>query len=272
MPVSFDRAPLVELIAECRWGSQPIFDVAANPQPVQLLNFAGGTKIEEFFMQLGGELYQAGFQRSERLIPSGFPLLPNQPVVRYRSNATPTSSILYQAGGGIFSVHAVPPYRSWNEFLPFVEIGINALLKSRSESYSNQPITSLTLRYIDLFDRDLTQGLSVLRFMSEVLGISVGIPESLVAVSQTKEPSSVNVAIVLPIERGSISVNVADGMAANRPGIIMNTAVTAKEPLAAEIGAIVDFLKVAHDIIHGIFIKMTSPIRQAMRPRGEENQ
>jgi uncharacterized protein (TIGR04255 family) len=195
--------------------------------------------------------------------------LPNQPVVRYRSNNAPTSSILFQAGPGIFSVHAIPPYDSWNGFLPFVEVGINALLKSRIEPDNKQPISSLTLRYLDLFGHELTQGLSVLRFMSEVLGITLGIPEPLVAISQSKEPSSVNVTFVLPIPAGTINVNVADGMAANRPGIIMNMAVTSKEPINADTGAIIGFLNNAHDMIHTSFVKITSPIHEAMRPRGE---
>jgi uncharacterized protein (TIGR04255 family) len=269
MPISFEKAPLVELIAECRWGSQQDLNLLATQQPVQLLNLSGGTKIEEFFMQLGGELYQAGFQRSERLIPPGFPSLPNQPVVRYRSNNPPTSSILYQAGPGIFSVHAIPPYHSWEGFLPFVEIGMKALLKSRIEPDKKQAIASLTLRYIDLFSHELTQGLSVLRFMSEVLGISVGIPEPFVAISQSKEPSSVNVTFVLPIPGGALNVNVADGVAANRPGIIMNMAVTSKEPIDADIRAILGFLNNAHDMIHTAFVKITLPIHEAMRPRGE---
>jgi uncharacterized protein (TIGR04255 family) len=268
MPISFEKAPLLELIVECRWGSQQDLNLLATQQPVQLLNFAGGTKIEEFFMQLGGELSQNGFQRSERLIPLGFPSLPNQPVVRYRSNNAPTSSILFQVGAGIFSIHAIPPYHSWEGFLPFVEIGINALLKSRIEPDNKQAISSLTLRYVDLFGHELTQGLSVLRFMSEVLGISLGIPEPLVAMSQSREPSSINVTFVLPIPGGTMNVNVADGTAANRPGIIMNMAITSKEPINAETGAIISFLNNSHDMIHNAFIKITAPIHKAMHPSG----
>jgi uncharacterized protein (TIGR04255 family) len=272
MPISFERAPLVELLAEFRWGPQQDLNQLTNPQGVQMLPLANSSKAEEYFTRLGGELSKAGFQRSERLIPPGFPALPNQAIIRYRSNDGAASSILFHAGTGLFSIHAIPPYHSWQQILPFVEIGINALLKSRIEVERDQPIALVSLRYIDLFTKELTQELSVVKFVTEILGFSVGLPKSLIAASEAKEATNLNLTFVLPIAPGVMNVTVADGTAGNRSGIVMNVSVASKKPIDARIDAILEFLNIAHEVIHNAFISMTGPINTAMMPREEGTQ
>jgi uncharacterized protein (TIGR04255 family) len=272
MTITFANPPLVELIAEFKWSPSDTLSTPAGLGVPQIVPFLGGTKLEEFFMRLGGELYQLGFQMSERLVPPGFPALPNQAIVRFRSNDPSKSSVLYQAGPGMLSVHATPPYRSWKEFLPYVERGLRALLKCRSDSERDQSFSEVTLRYIDLFGDELTQGRSVVSFLSEVLGISVTLPEALRSLSQPSGVSSLNLLFVLPIPRGTLTMNVADGKAGNRSGIVLITGVASKNAWPAKLDIIMSWLSEAHDIIHDIFMNMTKPIHHLMKPSREVTQ
>lgn len=127
MSATFENAPLVEIIAEIRWNPQmvPLQTVSGHgpaAAPVMALNT---NAFDEFFMRFGGEVYQKGFEQSERLVPSGFPMMLFQPVYRYRKSASADASVLYQVGPGLFSANAIPPYKSWDTFSPTVERGEN---------------------------------------------------------------------------------------------------------------------------------------------------
>jgi uncharacterized protein (TIGR04255 family) len=273
MAITFANAPLVELIAEFKWSPRDTLNAPAGLSALpQVVPFLGGTKLEEFLMRLGGELYQLGFQMSERLVPPGFPALPNQAIVRFRSNAGPKSSVIYQAGPGMLSVHATPPYRTWEEFLPHVESGLRALLKCRNDSERDQSFNEVNLRYIDLFGAELTQGRSVVAFMSEVLGISITLPGALQSLNQSSEISNLNLVFVLPIPRGTLTMTVADGKAGNRSGVVLITGVASKNAWPANPDAIMKWLADAHGIIHDIFMKMTQPIHSLMKPNSGETQ
>src|ERR1700690_1211657 len=180
MTQSFEKAPLKEIIAELRWsvGNIPV-ELPANQTIPLPATFFTDSAHERFFIGLGEELSKIGYGRSERLTPFGFPALPNQPVSRYQSNSESSKSILFQAGLGQFSVHGVPPYKSWEEFLPTVRNGLEALLRVYPQTVGEQLISLVNLRYIDFFEEDLTQGLDVATFMSSVLSISVQLPQFL---------------------------------------------------------------------------------------------
>ncbi|HTS13199.1 MAG TPA: TIGR04255 family protein [Candidatus Limnocylindrales bacterium] len=270
MPITFDNAPLVELIAEFKWTPNETLNrqgqPGSEPEP-QVIPFLGGAKLEEFLMRVGGELYQSGFQMSERLVPPGFPALPNQAIVRFRRNDAPESSVIYQAGPGLLTVNATPPYRTWKEFLPHVENGLRVLIKCRNDSEKSQPFGELTLRYIDLFDANLTQGRSVNRFLSDVIGISLKLPDAVRNLSPQGEITSLNILFVLPIPQGTLTMNVADGKVGSRPGTVMITSVTSKEAWKPDADAIMGWLSVAHDVIHSIFMNITTPIHRLMKPK-----
>ena len=69
MSITFAKAPLVELIAELRWG-QP---QQLGPNPIGAFSFPGQVfglnpnKNDEFFMRFGGEIYQRGLIRPNGL-------------------------------------------------------------------------------------------------------------------------------------------------------------------------------------------------------------
>lgn len=97
MTVTFRNAPLVELIAELRWG-----DTVPTQPNAPLLIQGMGPDLDQFFMRFGGEVYQHGFQRAERLVPPGFPIFPFQPVFRYHKDAAADNSMLFQVGSGLY--------------------------------------------------------------------------------------------------------------------------------------------------------------------------
>ena len=270
MSTVYKKAPLIELIAELRW----IPAGMAPPQAgaVQVL-FTSDAKVEEFFMRLGGELYQSGFQRSERLVPPGFPIVFGQPAIRYRSDDAVKKSVLYQAGSSIFSVHAVPPYRSWDNFLPEVKKGVEALLKTRGDGQEQVPFTQLTLRYLDFFGEELLGGRSMDRFISDVMGFSVTPPNALARVAKSKELSSVFLKFVVPVEAGTLSISVGDGKANNQQsGVVLDTIFTSTAPIEPKFDAIISVFDAAHDVIKKTFVAFTEPIERLMEPEKVEKQ
>ena len=227
MTVTFGNAPLVEIIAELRWNPQPppsqMAGGVAGPMVVMAVN---ANSLDEFFMRFGGEVYQQGFQRAERVVPTGFPFMLFQPVYRYRKSTDQDSSVLYQAGAGMFSANAIPPYQSWDAFSPTVEAGIDALLKTRSDAERSIPFSSISLRYIDAFRAALTQGRDIGMFVKDVLGIKLELPEGIskhVAPGQSAKPS---LQLAIPLTNGmTMNIGLGEGMVNNELAIIMDTTV-----------------------------------------------
>jgi uncharacterized protein (TIGR04255 family) len=272
MNIYFVKAPLVELIAELRWVSAPtLVQQSVEQQPAAMpVLFFGDTKIEEFFMRLGGELYQSGFRLSERLVPAGFPTNLHQPVFRYKSDTSPQKSVLYQVGAGVFSVHGIPPYRSWDTFSPSVKKGIEALLKSRGAAEEKEPFTQVSLRYVDFFGEDLIQGRSIVSFVSDVLGISTKLPVALTEVATPSEVRSLYLKFALPLAIGTLNIGVGDGRVNNQPGIVLDTILASTAAVAPKIDAIMNTFNAGHKIIHKMFFDLTRPIHKLMEPQGQD--
>jgi len=125
MPKRFKNPPLVELIAELRWGTAGI---VAGPQGAPQLVMATGSQYEEFFMRFGSKIAALGYERIERIIPPGFPAPPFQATYRFRKKEPEQGTTLYQVGGGVFSANITPPTSpgnssgrswstAWNAFL-----------------------------------------------------------------------------------------------------------------------------------------------------------
>lgn len=268
MSMTFENAPLIELIAELRWNvhSQPLGTPQAPPASIPLMAL-NANHFDEFFMRFGGEVYKLGYERAERLLPPGFPLMLFQPVYRYRKSDV--ASVLYQAGPGLFSANAIPPYRSWDDFSPVVKSGIKALLKTRSDTEKEFPFSSISLRYIDAFGPALTQGRDVDRFLREVLGLSVELPDGIskhIAVGQMVKPS---VQLALPLANGmTLNVGIGEGLVNNETSIIMDTTVSTTGETPADENSAMRKLNIARDSIHEMFFDLTKSIRDLMKPTG----
>jgi uncharacterized protein (TIGR04255 family) len=269
MSITFAKAPLVEIIAELRWGRLPPLSVQRNQTITMPLQMAGldANKLEEFFMRFGGELYQQGFNRAERLVPAGFPLLPFQPVYRYRKSVEADASVLFQAGSGLFSANAIPPYRSWETFAPVVQAGVGALLKTREETEKALPFTSVSLRYIDAFNPELTEGRDIGAFIKDILGITVALPEALTKHIQTGKSVKPNLQFAAPLSNGMLMhTNIGEGLVHNQAAIIMDTTIATTAEVSPDKDAIMTALNSARAVIHEIFFDITKPIEQLMQP------
>src|SRR5437868_4412920 len=101
---TFESPPLIEIVAELRWGL-PEIGLPNEPQVLQNLSFGVGpsTRLEELFMRFGAKAAAHGYTTFERIVPPGFPLLPFQPVYRYRKASEDQATTLYQLGAGVFT-------------------------------------------------------------------------------------------------------------------------------------------------------------------------
>lgn len=267
MSVTFANAPLVEIITELRWVPAQQVSVPSTQQPVAFqIPFLGGSKQDEFFMRLGARLHQQGFQAVERLVPPGFPTLVYQPIYRYKM-AVEQSPVLYQAGAGLFSAHGIPPYRSWDEFVPFVERGIVALLESRDAKEKDTQFATVTLRYIDAFRPELTQGKSGPAFMRDVLGIAVVLPEFLTGFGKSGSAPQYTLQFTLPIaDDTALTISLAEGQVLGAGAIIMDTSVSCTRGILPQATEIMKVLNAAHELVHQMFVNLTAPIHRLMQP------
>ena len=267
MSQTFANAPLIEIIAELRWIPAQQVSIPSQQQPVAFqLPFLGGSKQDEFFMRLGAKLHQLGFQSVERLVPPGLVTLVYQPIYRYKT-AAESSSVLYQAGAGLFSAHGIPPYRSWQEFSPFVQNGIVALLESRDPKEKEMQFATVSLRYIDAFRHELTQGKSGPVFLADALGIEIVLPGVLKSFGKSGSPPQYALQLTLPISDDTdLNLNLGEGQVHGNAALIMDTTVACNRGVFPDVVEIMKVLHSAHDVIHDIFIKLTGPIHQLMQP------
>ena len=270
MTLTFAKAPLIELIAELRWIPQGSTPLQAPPMQHQGLAqqtiFVGGTKQEEFYIRIGGALHKLGFDRSERLMPAGMPFVLHQPVYRYRSESEGKSSVIFQVGYGIFSVHAIPPYHSWAKFSPFVAGGMDALLMCRDELDRQQPFTLATLRYIDFFGEEITQGRPVAAFVSDVFGITTSLPLVFKRIATSDEIRNIFTKIAIPVGFGDLTVNVGDGQFNNKAGVLLDNTVSSARETPPKIDAIMNMFGSAHSVLHDVFLELTKPVHDLMQP------
>jgi uncharacterized protein (TIGR04255 family) len=224
-------------------------------------------QTEQMLASLGAKLYELGFHRSERLIPPSYPIVMGQPVVRYRSDDGAKSSVLYQAGADVFSVHGIPPYSSWEHFVPSVQLGVEAIVQARGENQT--PFSQVSLRYLDFFGDGLVAGRSISAFVSEVLGFRVELPTPVVEVASSKELQSLLLRFVLPVEGGVLNLVVGDGRMNNQTGVIMDVTVTSATQIAGNYESVIKIFNSAHDTISKIFLGVTKPIEDLMQPRIE---
>lgn len=280
MSVTFEKAPLIELIVELRWvpqqvALQPGKTSIQGPQQALLLPvpFLGSSKLDEFFMRLGGKLHQHGFQAVERLMPPGFTIL-HQPVYRYRKAPDPsTSPVLCQAGDGLFSVHGLPPYHSWSKFYPVAEKGIIALLEARDSEQRDLPFANVTLRYIDAFTPELRGDRTASEFISSVLGISVSLPSPLQQIIKSGASPEYALQIGLPTPNDTrLTLNLGEASVNGVPSVLMDTTCAYTEGVVPDMQKIKQVLQSSYTIIHEMFLGLTKPIHDLMNPKETDRQ
>ncbi|HTT75305.1 MAG TPA: TIGR04255 family protein [Candidatus Binataceae bacterium] len=263
--ITFHNAPLIEILAELRWHpaqlSMPFaLSGGAAQQPMSIVV---GNPLEVFFGRFSDEISKHGFRRSERLVPPGQAFVQGQAAVRFRSDPEKLN-VLYQIGHGMFSANATPPYRSWSHFLPEVEKGIDALLASRADDEKATSFSSVSLRYIDAFNPNLTKGYDVTTFLSDVLKFRIDLPDVLVKYRVGNVRPFL--ALTIPTAKGSLYLAYAEGLVAGKTGIVFDTTFSVVQPIPPQREAIVIALDSAHTVIRDVFMELTKPIHPQMQP------
>jgi uncharacterized protein (TIGR04255 family) len=263
--IVFKQPPLVEIIADVRW------DIPGVPGvPEQLMGaplpVPDASAHEIHFMNFASKAGAKGFGLVERVIPPGFPLFAHQAAFRYRNTTGVSGAPLFQLGPGIFSINIVPPYKSWKSFIPFVDLGLDLLLDSRSPEDKGRPFSSVRLRYIDAFGENLRQGKSTVAFLSENLGVKIQLPESVTKFCTDAKAMKPTLSVVMPIEKGTLELKITEGWVRNVRSLVMDTSVLFKGPLGPDKQVLRSALDAAHTIIHDSFVGMTSSLHELMDP------
>ena len=266
MPTTFENPPLIEVIAEVRWG--PVMPTPPDAVPRITVTTPGRPVIpagDEFFTRFATTVAAEGFGLAERLIPVGFPALPLQPVFRYRKLTQDSGAVLYQLGHSIFSANVLPPYKSWSEFEPVIRTGIRALLSSRQ---SEEPISAMVLRYVNAFAGELRQNKSVRTFLSDVLGIRITLPGAVQRIVAPGSDIKPNLQLQIPVRGGyELSMQVAEGLVNGQPQIMQDIVMSVTGDTAPSEQAIMEKLNGLHSLIHDMFVGMTQPLHSVMKPR-----
>lgn len=106
--ITYENAPLIELIVELRW------EVSTTPVPGAPPFITDKSAVfDQWFNKFSSQLEELGYHNLERLIPHDFPPAAHQPIFRYKKKADSSFPII-QLGHGIFTINAGPPdYISW---------------------------------------------------------------------------------------------------------------------------------------------------------------
>jgi uncharacterized protein (TIGR04255 family) len=123
------------------------------------------------------------------------------------------------------------------------------------------------LRYIDLFSEEFTEGKRSFRFLNDVLGLRLELPSTL-----NEQISDVNgvqsgIQLSMPLRNGlAMRLNLQDGTAAGKAGILMSTEVLTVQPTPPEISQIMQTLENAHTSIRVTFLGLTERLSAKMQP------
>ena len=266
MDYIYEKAPLVEVIAEVHWA-------------LKELGTAPGTKIDPYY-DLFRDVFVAYAKEIElsdiqELVPNAVPLelLPNQPRLRLRS--APGRWPLAQIGPGILTANIVPPYNGWAVFEPFLCKLVDALFANYPIPDRTLRIEKLHLRYIDGFD-DRFSFARYSDFAAEMLGIHTPLPDTFI--ESTVKPGT-DITYLLENrfhnttpEGSTGKVKLSPGRMNNRDALIMelhceslfsqNTLVRAPDVKA--------WFTIAHQRLHSQFETLTTPaLKTAMGAKTE---
>lgn len=264
MSVTYNKAPLVELIAELRWG--PSTDTAqADSQTIVVA--LPQSKDEEIFMQFGAEMSAVGYGRFERVIPPGFPTPHGQVAFRCRPTSPQQKAPLFQLGLGVFTANALPPYKSWDEFQPIVRTGIDCLFKAYDMATVEKPEFRIALiRYVDAFKSDLTGDRDMRTFLRDILGIEIRLPDPISSAAADQNAIKPSLQLAIPTTVGQLNLKLADGKIGNDQAVIMDMSVIVQREIGANADAAIAALGDGRRIIHDLFRGLTASIHDAMEP------
>jgi uncharacterized protein (TIGR04255 family) len=265
MSVTYNNAPLVELIAELRWGDAAGPNNPDKPPSIRLT--FPESKDEEVFMQFGAVVSAHGFGRFERIVPPGFPVLSAQVACRFRPTDANQQSPLYQLGNGVFSANALPPYKSWVEFHPKVRSGIEYLFEAHRRAQVATPeFHTAVVRYIDAFRDNLSAGRNVRTFLREIMGVDLVLPDVILSKAVSPDDIRPTIQLVVPVALGRMEITFGEGMHGNQKAIVFDTTVLIHRRIGSNVDGAMQVLAEGRQLIHDVFRGLTKPIHAAMEP------
>jgi uncharacterized protein (TIGR04255 family) len=266
--ITYEKAPLVELIVEVRW-------------PVKTIPISGGPPIvhdpsavfDLWSQQLTGALHKEGFQALERLIPHDIPAIAHQPVYRYSKPGERERFPICQFGHGIFTINAGPPnYESWESFRPTVLAGLKALAGAKPAESDINAFQGTSLRYIDSFNEELRNGLPNYLFMRDELGVTISMPQKLL-LEMAKGESAITptIAFKMPLakdDNATLTFQVAQGRIGRSTdsATIMDMSYAVSGSVSMDCEETIQVLDRGHDVLHEWFDTLTENIADRMKP------
>lgn len=250
------NAPLVELVAELRWPPQCFpLNPATGGGPVEVpQSLISPSDSELFFQKFSSAISKYGFTRMERLSPFGMPLQHDRPACRYKHQDN--IPIVVQIGPSVFSVNALPPYKTWNEFKPWIEKSVRALLDTNTSASSFKA----SVRYIDAFKEDILGGMSASDFFQSKLGFKVIVPEALTERKVVDEEIKLSLSVNIPLNNATMTISLTEGKILGELAAIMDTIVRVSDNIEPDIDSVTSAFDLAHDEIHGSFFKLIKNI------------
>jgi len=223
-------------------------------------------------MRFGTRVGALGYEQVERIVPPGFPSLPFQAIYRFRKKAPEQGTTLYQVGTDVFSANITPPYHSWEQFRPVIEEGVLILLETRNPAEKELSFGSASLRYIDAFGKQFTEGRSPAVFIKDVLGFELQLPAAVcdeVAPSAEIRPS---IQLQIPLKSGQqMSFALGEGSVSGEEAIVMDLTVSSEGSISPNISDTMKIFHSAHDVCHRVFVGTTRKLSHIMQLiEGEE--
>lgn len=260
----FKNAPLTELVAEFRW--VPNEATSGTGQIAGPLSMVNPAQYENLFATFSQKIATHGYVRTERLIPTGWPAPMQVPVFRFKpQNFEDKNSTLYQLGAGIFSVHALPPYKNWEEFKPVIHRGLSVLVDSGLQDKSASKFTTVVLRYIDQFKSEFVEERSARDFVEQVLGFRINLPVALQEEAADEHTINPTLQFQIPLKSGLLmTLGVNPPTQPPTSGIVLDTSVASQSSVAFNVHDAIETLETAHTSIHKVFIGITEPIHARM--------
>ncbi len=244
--VAMTNAPIVEVIAELRWGEgNPI-----HPAPFAFAN-------ESDYIKFGIEVGKFGYNQLERTMPQGIPGQPGGTVAyRYRLGEGDFNT-LYQLGVGIFTTNGVAPYTSWATFRDVLHRGVEALnvvspLASKAEVWC-------VVKYIDFFNESHLAGLTATEFFADVVGLQYQELDSAKDFSTDTSASSMRFFYSSKDSNGrELALDVGEGGLHDKPGIVMNTTIISSALKTESVEDVMTSFDDLQAVAHKTFFEMVN--------------
>nr|WP_175799555.1 TIGR04255 family protein [Burkholderia anthina] len=272
--MTFAKPPLVELMAEVRWGIPTIplgqsGGTSAFPIPIvpgQPVQFTASGAYDSFFAEFAKRVRELGFTIQERTVPANMVVPPFKAVWRWQNPDAPGTML--QLGAGVFTINGAPPtYIKWADFVGTVSSALDALLGAMP-TYPEPPekFSQLLMRYVDLFDEHLAEGKKHAEFLRDVLGVNVVLPKAMTEQARPESDIAPSLSVAMPVEGGSANFVFTPGIVSGKSGFILDSTITADRELSIDRDVVVENFTRAHDILNSIFVGMTAPIHRLMEP------